>query len=195
MTTLSSLRRASIGALLVVLIAAPATAAPGDDAILAAADAFRVKNRAKFASAAAGAQGHILEPYVQGWGYQLALEETSPAELLEFLNKYPRTTFGDRLRADWIRSLVRRGEWATVREQTPQLVDASPDLTCWGLQARWRLQDALAIAEARALWDQPRAIPEGCVPLIDQLVRAGDLTQRQVWQRGRTGHGLYRYAV
>ena len=164
---------------------AAATPAPLEDPIPAAADAYRVKSVPRLAAAVAAARGHVLEIYPEYWQLVLSLDEATPEMIRSFLAKYPQSYLGDRLRADWIRQLGRRGEWQPLREEYPALVNEDSDTTCWALQARWRMGDAEALTEARGFWRNARAIPEPCVPMLDELTARGEITVAHTWERVR----------
>lgn len=170
---------------LALAIPAGVTAAPRDDAVLAAADAYRARDSVRLARAAQAARGHVLEPYVDYWALLLRLDEVNPESIREFMARYRATYVADRLRAEWIRQLGRRADWSRIAQEAQPGDADDADVACWVMQARWRLGDVQQRVRARVHWDQPRTIPDGCVPLVESLAAEGQITHRQVWDRIR----------
>ncbi len=176
--------------LTVILFALPLTvsAAGGssqDKTLLAAHDAFRAADRVRLARHAEKIKGHPLDIYVSFWRLRLRLEETAPGELRAFLSKHSGTVLAEQLRRDWLRVLGKTGQWELFREEQPALVKDNPDVACYALQERWRRQDASAFAEVKPFWKAQKAMPEGCVPLVDVMLKSGALTQRDLSDRFR----------
>ncbi len=156
-----------------------------DKALLAAHDAFLAGDKVRLARHAEKIQGHALDIYVSFWGLRLRLEEADPGEVRGFLVRHSGTVLAEQLRRDWLRILGRTGRWDLFREEQPALVKDDPDVACYALQERWRRQDASALAEATSFWRVPKALPEGCVPLVDMMLKTGDLTQKDLSDRFR----------
>jgi soluble lytic murein transglycosylase len=156
-----------------------------DKALLAAHDAFLAGDKVRLARHAEKIQGHTLDIYVSFWRLRLRLEEADPGEVRGFLAKHSGTVLAEQLRRDWLRRLGRKGQWDLFREEQPVLVKDDPDVACYALQERWRRQDASALVEATSFWKVPKALPEGCVPLIDTMLKTGELTQKDLSDRFR----------
>ncbi|MBA4422212.1 MAG: transglycosylase [Syntrophus sp. (in: bacteria)] len=174
----------------VILVALPLTvsAAGGsslDKALLAAHDAFLAGDRVRLARHAEKIKGHALDIYVSFWRLRLRLEEADPGEVRAFLAKHPGTVLAEQLRRDWLPILGRTGQWELFRAEQPALVKEDPDVACYALQERWRRQDAAALAEVRPFWRARKALPEGCVPLVDAMLKSGELTQKDLNDRFR----------
>ena len=165
--------------------ATTARADKADEAVLLARDAFRAGNTQKLARAAAQARGHVLEPYVEYWRLRMRLEERGADEVRDFLARHQGTLLAERLRLDWLRMLGKKGDWDTFRKERPFLVNDEPDIACLGLLDRFRAGDAAALAELKSFWLAPVALPEGCVPLAENLMRSGDYGSAQIWERFR----------
>lgn len=183
---------ASAAALVLVacgLAAAPASLAQAqaarDEAVLEAADAFRLRDAARLGRAAAAARGHLLEPYVDYWQLVLRLDDATREQIRAFLTRNRDAYVADRLRAEWIRQLGRRQDWAGVVAEAGGVLEDDAESGCWIMQARWRQGDALQVALARPFFDQVRGVPDGCIPLVEQLIQSGQITRAQVWERAR----------
>jgi len=163
---------------------APAVNA-SDEVVLGAHEAFRKNDAARVARYAANLRGHVLEPYVDFWKLKLRMDETPPAEIRAYLSRWPDTYPADRLRAEWLKVLAQRGEWAAVESEAANLQVEDADSRCWVIGARWARADAAALEAARAYFFEPRDLPEGCVTPIQVLFDSGKLSSRHVWERFR----------
>ena len=183
--------KAAVCAIFAVILAAlpftvfTAASASQDKALVAARDAFLAGDRVKLARHAAKIRGHALDMYVNFWRLRLRLEETNPEELRDFLAKNTGTLVAEQLRRDWLRVLGRTGQWELFRKEQSALVKDDPDVACYALQERWFRQDVSALAEVKPFWRVPKALPEGCAPLIDVMLKSGELAQRDVRDRVR----------
>jgi soluble lytic murein transglycosylase len=181
--------RKTIALCLAVLLPAAAAAAPRnptpEEAIVLARDAFRVGDVAKLNKAAVLAKGHVLVPWVEYWQLKLRLEASAPEEINAFLLRNAGTLLAENLRRDWLKLLGKRGQWDAFQTEFPQLVNEDADTTCYSLAARWRQQDASALAEVRRFWNTPKELPEGCAVLAEVLLADGRYSAGDVWNRIR----------
>jgi len=156
-----------------------------DDSFLAARDAFRDSSPAKLGRYAAELKGHPLESWAEYWKLQLKLDGASTEEVRAFLARHANTYVAESLRHDWMRVLGKQEEWALFLQELPKLAERDADITCYALAARWRDNDEAAFAQFKAIWNSPRELPNGCVPLARAALRSGQLDAPQVWQRFR----------
>lgn len=152
---------------------------------LAARAAARAGDYRKLAGYDARLQGYLLEPYVESWLLRPRLEDADAAEVRAFLAREQGSVLAEQVRRDWLRVLGKKQQWALFRAEHPLLVNDDDDTACYALQARWVQKDESALAEVRAYWNAPRELPEGCVPLAEELITRGEITDRRVWQRVR----------
>ena len=167
------------------LIVSAAGGTSQDKVLLAARDAFVAGDRVKFARHAAKIRGHALDVYVDFWGLCLRLEEAGPEEIRKFLAWNTGSLLAEQLRRDWLRVLGRTGQWELFRKEQSALVKDDPDVACYALQERWFRQDVSALAEVKPFWKAPKALPDGCVPLIDAMLKSGELTASDLRDRFR----------
>jgi soluble lytic murein transglycosylase len=179
--------RAILAAILVALPAAvfAAGVSSQDKAVSAARDAFVSGDGFKLAGYVGKTRGHALESYPAFWGLKLRIENASLEELRAFLARNEGTVLAEQLRRDWLRVLGKNGQWDIFREEYPSLVKADADVAGYALQERWRRQDASVFAEIRSLWKSPRALPSGCLPVVEAMLQSGDLTPRDLRDRFR----------
>jgi soluble lytic murein transglycosylase len=156
-----------------------------DATYLAARDAFRTGDRARLDRAAALIGNHELAPYVENYQLRMTMDQGDSPALRAFLERHDGTYVAEKLRADWIRWLGKRGNWAEIVVEYPRLIAPEPDVTCWSQQARLAGGDKAALDEARQLWLTMLEPPEPCRPVLESLVRDNRVTTDDVWTRAR----------
>jgi peptidoglycan lytic transglycosylase len=168
-----------------------------DDALLTAHDAFNNGDRDLLASLAPKVAGSLLAPYYEYWKVSLQArtgEDDGTAERA-FLQHYPGTYLGDRLRADWLLALGARADYTTfqaqARGQTWNRDD--PQIRCYATLATYAVDDGshrddLALEALRQLASTSDPGGDGCTALAERLIDDGRLS---IWQRLRTliAHG------
>ena len=157
-----------------------------DEAMLKAYDAFRAGDAVRLQkSAALVGDRNVLAPYLEYWRLKLRLEDTPDSEVLAFLQREAGSYLADRLRADWLKLLGKRGNWQGFERELPPLVVDDLEMRCYGWLARLAHADDGAYAEARAMWLEPRELPDGCYALVDKMVEAQKISVDDVWSRVR----------
>jgi soluble lytic murein transglycosylase len=185
MINVPTIFRRLAGLLLSLLAAGTAIAAPDDD-FMAAREAFRVGNAPKLAEFARKLKGYPLEPYLQFWQMRLRLEDTSAEEVRGLMAATGDSPVSDQLRADWLRVLGKRQDWTAYTAEYPKLVNDTPELACYALQAglgpssldEWQ-------ARVRQVWFTGRDLPDSCNPLFDTLIAQQALSVDDIWGRVR----------
>lgn len=165
--------------------ASAAQVAQMDEEVIAAREALRTGNEARLAAAVPRVAGHPLEPWVRYWHLRVRLESADAAEVQAFLAAHAGTLVADRLRADWLKLLGRRGQWAAFAAERPRLASADTEIECYALSARREAGEADAARHARRFWFTGRDLPESCTPLFQALVASGELRADDVWARIR----------
>jgi peptidoglycan lytic transglycosylase len=156
-----------------------------DEAMLKAADAFRAGDPLRLQRAAAPLAGHVLAPYLEYWRLKLRLEEVPEAEVRAFLEQQAGSYLADRLRADWLKQLGKREEWLGFEQQQPLLVQDDLEIRCYAWLARLARADDSAYEEAKAIWQEPRELPEACHALANKMAEAQRFSIDDVWRRVR----------
>ena len=156
-----------------------------DEALLAAYDAYRAGDPLKFARHAKKLEGHVLEPWLDYWRLSMRLEDSSNKEVREFLATHANLYVAERLRADWLRVLGKRGEWAEFERQAVRYSRDDLEVSCYRWLSRLEGGDDSALAEATAMWLEPAELPEGCQRLSAILSTRGQLSATDVWRRVR----------
>lgn len=164
------------------VVAAPKKPTP-DDALLSAYDAFRAGDAFKLAKQAALLDGHVLEPYLEYWRLSLRLEDASSEEVRAYFARYSGSYLAERLRTEWLRELGRRADWGNFDREFASLAQEDLELRCYAWSSRLARADDSVYAEARAMWREPKALPEGCTALAEGLIATGQLDATQIWDR------------
>ena len=146
---------------------------------------MRSGNAAGLARAVQASRGHVLESYAEYWQLRHRFEERSAEEIRDFLTRRDGSYIAERLRADWLKVLAKKGAWDLFRDERPKLAIEDEEVACLGLLQRFNAGDTSVLAEVRPVWRTPRELPEGCAPLADQLLRSGDYGIAQIWERFR----------
>ena len=168
-----------------VVASAGVHAAPLDDEVLAARDAYRAGDVTRLARYAERLRGHVLEPYVVYWKLSAQIEGAKAAEVSAFIDAYGDSPLSDRLRSEWLKLLGKNRQWDLFDAQFPRLKRDDVELTCYSLQSRLLVDETRALTDARALWFLGRSMPESCGPLFDALVATGQLSADDIWMRLR----------
>ena len=156
-----------------------------DDAVLAAYDAYRAGDPIKLAKLAKRLEGHVLEPWLDYWRLSMRLEDASSKDVREFLATHANLYVNERLRADWLRVLGKRSEWAEFDRQAARYTRDDLEVSCYRWISRIERGDEAALGEAMAMWLEPTELPDGCQRLSTILSARGRLTVTDVWRRVR----------
>jgi soluble lytic murein transglycosylase len=169
----------------VVFFATAGQAAPVDDALLAAYDAYRAGDVMKLARHAKKLDGQLLEPWVDYWRLSLTLEDASTKDVHAFFAEHGDTYVADVLRAEWLRVLGRRGAWQDFDREATTYPSDDLELRCYIWSSHIARGDDSALDEAAPIWLEPRELPEGCAKLADTMWRRGRISITDTWKRVR----------
>ena len=169
-------------------LAWPVAAQPaGDELVLQAREALRLKDRARLAAArdTAVRAAHPLASWTAYWELSHRLSTAQQPELDAFYARWPATYVEDRLRNDWLLELGARRDWANFRAEFPRFrMNDDRDVTCYALLTQ-HLDGQDVRASARAAWWAQREGEDGCSLLGRTLVEAGVLSADDAWQATR----------
>ncbi len=169
------------------VLAGPLGAQTPDADFLAAREAFQKGQAAQLDALVPQLQGHVLAPWAEYWQLRGRLADAPRESVRQYLERYAGQLPANRLRADWLRQLARTGAWDEFRQELPALVDPDTEIRCLALQSRVAGRDANLARDARAVWLTSNELPEACNAAVDQLLRAGVITENDVWARLRMG--------
>ena len=178
-------------------VAAVARGEPTDADFIAAREAFRAGDAARLERIAPRLSGHLLEPYVEYWRLKVKLDDADPAAVRAFLERYADMPLAERLRAEWLKSLGKRGEWKTFGDFYLKRPSEDVELACYTAQWRRQQDGDEALDDVRGLWFSGQDQPESCRPVFAALLAKGRLSSRDIWVRFRLAHeaGNYRLAA
>ena len=169
-----------------LFFSATALASPQDEIFLQAREAFQRGDIVRLDQrATALEEDHPLKPYVLYWKLRSHLSDTSPAEIESFLEENEGSLIADRLRADWLRQMASRGEWAAFLREFPKLGTPDTELACQASLARLAHSESGVLSQARALWFTNQAPPDGCRPLFKAMFERQILGEEDTWTRIR----------
>ena len=157
----------------------------GDAAFLAARDAFRSGDRNKLEFNAGRIGNHDLAPYVENYQLRLNMDQGDSAALRSFFERYEKSYVAEKLRADWIRWLGKRGMWSDVDREFPQMIAPDADLVCYSQQARLARNDKTVLDEAEKNWLTQLEPPVSCQPVLESLIWEKRVLADDVWARAR----------
>lgn len=168
--------------------------AASDDRLLGdAREAWRQRDRPRLLALRNQliAQEHPLAPWAAYWYFMSRLSEAPPAEVDEFLARWPDSYVADRARNDWLLELGRRQDWANfLRIQPAFRMNDDREVSCLGVLARHRtgapMEGPSELREqARQFWWAQKDADNGCDTMARALLDAGVLTQGDVWRKLR----------
>jgi soluble lytic murein transglycosylase len=164
----------------------PALAANArDDALLGAFDAYRAGDALKLARHAKRLDGHVLAPWVDYWRQAMGLEDAPASDVRALLEKHSGTYVAEKLRGDWLKVLGKRGDWPEFERERPLYTRDDLEIRCYAFSSRIAGGDEPALAEALAVWLEPKDLPKGCDRLVDTLHQRGRIGTGEVWKRVR----------
>ena len=178
-------RLCAVWAAFLLLCAAPARGADGDDALLRAYDAFQEGNSAKLERQAEAIRGHPLEAYYDFWRLALRIEVADAPEVHRFLSRYAGSRIADDLRARWLKELGMRRDWSRFDVELAPLVLDKLEVRCYAWASRLAQGDRSVLDSAHKLWLEPIKLPEGCDRLMEDVAEVGALSEEMAWRRAR----------
>ena len=156
----------------------------GDAAFLAARDAAKTGNLAGIEHALGEIGMLPLASYVESYRLRILMERNADTSgIPAFLARNEGSYTAEKLRADWIRWLGKRGNWADVSREIAKLQAPEADVTCYSQQARWNSGDTTVLDEIGKQWLTLLEPPEACRPLLDLLVSSDRINADDIWTR------------
>jgi soluble lytic murein transglycosylase len=170
-----------------------------DAVLLDMSQAYTRGDKKKLAELLPQARGHALEPWAAYWELGARLDEASPAEVHEFLARYPGSYQEDRLRNDWLLLLGHRRDWLAFSAEHPDFrMGDDRDVRCYALLVELmnhpEAKDRIA-ADVKANWYAQREASDGCSAAAEPLLDNKNLTAQDVWKKARLAMGINRPAA
>jgi soluble lytic murein transglycosylase len=165
-----------LACVLFIAVGSATAQAPGDADILEAKAAFDRGDAKALAAVEPRTRSHVLAPYVTYWQFELQLDSADPDAIHAFLAANAGAPYADRLRADWLKALARRGDWTRfATEYSPSAADDT-DLTCANAQYRRQRDGEAALAPVQPLWMTGQSTSDLCEPLFNALIASKSIT-------------------
>lgn len=170
-----------------LLVCRPGWADTPQDAFIAARDAYKVRDEHALAlySSRLQAENYSIAPYVEYWRMLLRLEQADTADVRDFLTRYADLPFSERVRVEWLKKLGKREDWATFFDELPRSSSEDAAVACYAFSGRVAQGDDAALEQGKPLWLTATEQPANCEALFDRMVKAGTLTQEDMWLRFR----------
>jgi soluble lytic murein transglycosylase len=176
-------------------VAPVARGEPTDADFIAARDAFRAGDAVRLERIAPRLHGYLLEPYVEYWRLKLKLDDADSAAIRAFVERYADMPLAERLRAEWLKTLGKRGEWKSFGDFYVKSSNEDVELACYVAQWRRQQDGDEALDDVRGFWFTGQDQPESCRPVFAALVANGKLTSRDIWARFRLAHEAANYRL
>lgn len=170
-----------------LLVCRPGWADTSQDAFVAARDAYKARDEQSLAiySSRLQAESYPLAPYVEYWRMLLRLEQADTPDVRDFLTRYADLPFSERVRVEWLKKLGKREDWTTFFDELPRSSTEDAAVACYAVSGRVAQGSAAALEQGRPLWLSATEQPANCDALFDRMVKAGTLTQDDLWSRAR----------
>jgi soluble lytic murein transglycosylase len=81
--------------------------------------------------------------------------------------------------------LGNRSDWQSFDRELPSLVQDDLEIRCYAWLSRLARSDSGTHEEAKAIWLEPRELPESCHALANKMIESGRLNVDDVWRRLR----------
>ena len=157
-----------------------------DAAFINAYDAYRTGDANRFARAVTKLEGHLLEPWLEYWALSMRLEDAEPGEVAAYFARHPGQYAAELLRAEWLKVLGRRGDWAQFERELAQYPREDLEIRCYSLLSQLLRGEEAAAGEFGAKWwREPAELPEGCAKVADWMFEHQRLEVDDVWRRVR----------
>src|SRR5574337_1099661 len=175
----------------VLLSAAPSARAQGssDDVILEMSQAFKRGDKAALTALLPQARGNPLEPWAAYWELKARLEDASPQEVQDFLDRYPGTYQEDRLRNDWLLLLGQRRAWDQFAAVYPKFrMRDDAEVECYALliEQLTSPDPSPTLAEqVSADWFSLHKVDDGCTQAAATLIAAQKMQPAVAWRKAR----------
>jgi len=184
---LKGLRRHAALAVLLCVSFSSLSCHAADSDWLVAREAFRKGDDAGLQAATRAMAGSPLAVYGEFWQLWRRLKDAPAADVRAFLDREQGGYLAEKLRAEWLRQLAKRQDWALFRAEYPKLIDTGDtELQCLRLQADLASGDSSGLGAAKAaLWMTAKDQVAACTPALDAMQARGVVTEEDRWLRLR----------
>lgn len=123
-----------------------------------------------------------LTPYLEAAWIQRQFSKAPHAQLQNFLNRYPDTPAGNKLRNQWLDYLARKQDWSSFAQYyVPSHSLNNQCLYVRALDATDQIAQAQRLGET--LWLTGRSLPKSCDSVFRNWEKTGRMNGQLVWQR------------
>ena len=159
-----------------------------DDTILDMAQAYKQRDRKRLSTLLPATRNHPLEAWAAYWELSARLDDASNSDIQGFFQRYPNTYQEDRLRAEWLVQMGKRGDWAGFQRELPAYrMSDDRSVRCYSLLADYSLQKADVAKAVQDTWLTLKDSNDACASVAGQLIKDKKLPAQTAWQRARLG--------
>ena len=158
----------------------------GDDVILDMQKAYRSGDKRRLTALLPQARGHALEAQAAYWELKARLDEASPQEVQDMLQRYAGTYHEDRLRNDWLLLLGQRRDFSNFAVEYPKFrMNDDKEVRCYALLIDHIAGSKDVTDEVRRNWYAIKDADDGCTLAADRLYSEKKLSALDVWKEAR----------
>ena len=174
-----------LAAALLLALPLAGQAAPGDDAVLGAYDAYRAGDALKLERYAKKLEGNPLDPWIDYWSLAMRLEDAPTAEVQAFLDSHANTYVAELLRGDWLKVLGKHADWQEFERQLALYPRDDLEVHCYATLMAATRGEETKLADTTWMWLEPHELPDGCAALAQFLLDHERISVTDVWRRVR----------
>ena len=159
-----------------------------DEAILEMAQAYKQRDKKRLSALLPVVRGYTLESWGAYWDMSARLDEASPADIQDFLNRYAGSYQEDKLRSEWLLQLGRNRDWQAFNREYPKYrMNDDKSVRCYGLLADHLSSGTDVSVAVFETWLSLKDADEGCAAAASQLFKDHSTKNQAAWLRARLG--------
>lgn len=136
-------------------------------------------------------QNDTLGYYPEYWKLNQNLGFQPPANILNFVQRYPHSAMAEKLAADYVEEKVKQADFSTALPLISYVSNPDQAENCAIAQVRAQTGDTLALAEYQDLWLVTDTMPDACMGLSRMMLQSPLMTiqdkKQRLWTQLRAG--------
>lgn len=136
-------------------------------------------------------QNDTLGYYPEYWKLNQNLGFQPPANILNFVQRYPHSAMAEKLAADYVEEKVKQADFSTALPLISYVSNPDQAENCAIAQVRAQTGDTLALAEYQDLWLVTDTMPDACIGLSRMMLQSPLMTiqdkKQRLWTQLRAG--------
>ncbi len=131
------------------------------------------------------AKRYILAPYAEHWLVSARMNQLTDKQVLNFLNRTPDYAFNQGLRAQWLKKLGSKNDWAQFFAQHDLYAGNDAGVACTYWTGKSALGQAVDREMVKALWLSGKQQPSQCNRLFKDMAKKGVISKANKYERLR----------